>query len=323
MVPVSSRGGKNICPYCNRVLNKDRKLCPSCGKRPFLTESRMVLLAFSASAFIASILLQPWRGVLFGLSALSFTSSLFLFSRPEPNMADQRKVFLPMAGALFLAIPLLSGSLSTLFLALFGTAFTYFALPALHSPSSEDMSRGIEEFEAQNQLTYGFGTIRDQIHATIAASEGLKQTVLTKDLLPRVDRLLDQKLLSILKRKVSLERILATTDPARLEEDRRRAIDRASLIKSDAVRGELARGAALSRSMLDNYQKISELLNIYNVQIRNLQKVLLNLNMKIATMAFKDDDLGLGPLREPLDAIDEEMEVMERSFKEFDVMFNA
>ena len=236
-------------------------------------------------------------------------------------MEDYRRVFLPLAVVVYGLIPYVTGSWTALVLALMATGFTYAAVPSLHSPASDDFSSTIEEFEAQNQLQYGFGELRDQIRATIDASEGLKHAVLTKDLLPRVDKLLDQRLLSSLKRKVSLERILATTDPARLEEDRRKAVDRAALIKSDKVRGELARSAALSKSMLENYGKISELLNIYNVQIRNMQKVLQNMNMKIATMAF--DDGGLGALREPLDTLDEELLVMERSFKEFDLTFTV
>ncbi|MBI4870552.1 MAG: hypothetical protein HY814_03190 [Candidatus Riflebacteria bacterium] len=317
-VPASRRGGREVCVYCNRTMEPRRGLCPHCGKTPFMRESRVGLLGLSGAFFVSSLALQPWAGLLFALSVLFLSGGLFLMARQEHRMSEQRLVFLPLAFLMFAMIPWLAGSAVPLVLALLGTAFTYCALPSLHSPASEDLSRSIEEFEAHNQLTYGFGNIRDQIRATISASDGAKQMVLTRELMPRINHLLDKKLLSILKRKVSLERIMATTDPNRLEDDRKRALDRAALVKSDAVRGELARSAALSKSMQDNYQKIAELLNVYNVQIRNLQKVLLNLNMKIAASAFNDG--GLDSIREPLDALDQEMEVLERSFKDFDLM---
>lgn len=320
-VPATRRGGRDVCPYCNRLADRKKDICPHCGKKPLLHEARWALLILSGLCLMASVALEPLRGILFGLSALFLSGGLYLFSKPQQKLSDNRLVFLPLALLVFGLIPVATGSMAGLALALVGTVFSYFAIPSLHSPGSEDLSKCIEEFEAQNQLAYGFGNIRDQIRATIAASEGVKQAVLSRDLLPRIDRLLDQKLLSILKRKVSLERILATTDPARLEEERKKTLERASLIKSDAVRTELARSATLASSMLDNYARIAELLNIYNVQIRNLQKVLLNLNMKIAATAF--DDGGLDSIRMPLDAIDQEMEIMERSFREIDVTLIA
>ncbi|MBI3891614.1 MAG: hypothetical protein HY303_08805 [Candidatus Wallbacteria bacterium] len=318
MATPTARGGRDVCPYCSRSLEPRKALCPSCGKRPFLREGRMALMALSGLSFAGSLVIAPWRGLLFALTWVFLGAGLFLFGRREMKLADNRRVFLPLAGLLYVVIGLASGSVGMTGLAVLATAFTYFALPSLHSPTSEDMSASIEEFEAQNQLGYGFGIIRDQIRSTIGASDAAKRAVLGRELMPRIDKLLDERLLAVLKRKVSLERILATTDPSRLEEERRKAIDRASLIKSDAVRGELARSAALSKAMIDNYQKIAELLNIYNVQVRNLQKVLLNLNMKIAASAFNDG--GLDTIREPLEALDHEVEFLEKSFRELDLL---
>ncbi|MBI4868956.1 MAG: hypothetical protein HY816_18605 [Candidatus Wallbacteria bacterium] len=313
-----SRGSRDVCPYCSRSLEPRRTLCPSCGKRPFVHEARLVLMGLAGLSLAGSLLIAPWRVGLFALTWVFAGAGLYLMSRREIRQADNRYVFLPLAALMFALIPIATGSVAAGMLAGLATAFAYFALPALHSPASEDLSRSIEEFEAQNQLGYGFGTIREQIRATIAASENAKRGVLGRELLPRIDRLLDERLLAVLKRKVSLERIMATTDPSKLEEERRKAIDRASLIKSDAVRGELARSAALSKAMIENYQKIAELLNVYNVQVRNLQKVLLNLNMKVAASAFNDG--GLDTIREPLDALDHEVEFLEKSFRELDLL---
>jgi hypothetical protein len=316
-IPASARGGQEVCVYCNRTIQKRKDgLCPHCGKAPFLREARNGLLLLSTLCFLGSLPVTPVRGLLFAMTTLFFASYVYLFTRPQQRLMDNQRVFLPLAALMYLAIPMATGSLFGLVLALLGTGFTYCALPSLHSPESEDGSRGIEEFEAQNQLTYGFGGIREQIRGTIAASDGIKQSLLTKELLPRIDQLLDKKLLSILRRKVSLERIMASTDPMRLEDDRKRALDRATVVKSDAVRSELARSAVLSKAMMDNYQRVGELLNVYNVQIRNLQKVLLNLNMKIAASAFNDG--GLDSIRQPLDALDQELDMLERSFKDVD-----
>lgn len=163
--------------------------------------------------------------------------------------------------------------------------------------------------------------LRGEIRRTITAGDKDRGGILARNLLPKIEGLIDHKLASLKRKKMSLDQVHRNSNPREIRADIER-LERETAAETDpGLHKALEKSLSISRAMLENHEKIEKMRRLYDVQEQIIVKILKNLNMKIATLNLSDGSSA--SVERDIEKIESEVKVIEDSFVDVDEILEA